>query len=253
MGALGVLAAAAAMAAGSSPAMAAASGHGAGVSVRTATAHAVHHGAHSIQTSSNWSGYAETGSGYTSIAGDWTVPTSKGKGGNKYQAEWLGIDGDGNQHLIQTGTQVDESGGSASYGAWWEILPAAETPINEPVSPGDQIEASIVKQSSGKWLITLEDVGRWTFTITKSYSGPGASAEWIVEAPEVGGSIASMNHTSKVTFDDLTVNGANPELVYATDAIACKQDKKIVESPSEPTGGNSFAMAYGAKTPKAPA
>ncbi len=32
----------------------------------------------------------------------------------------------------------------------------------------------------------------WSFTTTQSYNGPGTSAEWIMEAPQVNGSIATL-------------------------------------------------------------
>src|SRR5580658_1728208 len=241
-GALGVAALLAGAAASAGPAVASASRS---VALRTVTSRpeVVVHGVGNIQKASNWSGYAETAGGYTSVTGTWKVPTSKNKSGTHFSAQWIGIDGDGNDDLIQTGTQVQYEGGSVSYGAWWEILPASETPISDPVRPGDTIKASITKESSGKWLIEISDGTKWSFSITKSYSGPGKSVEWIVEAPEVGGSIASIGHTSNATFSGITANGANPNLV-AADAIECVQNSKVVESPSKPSAsGDAFTMA----------
>ena len=69
--------------------------------------------------SSNWSGYAETSSSpYTSVSGQWTVPTVTGPNGS-YSAAWVGIDGFNNSSLIQTGTEQDYSNGSGQYSAWW--------------------------------------------------------------------------------------------------------------------------------------
>ena len=67
------------------------------------------------QQSSNWSGYAETGSGFTSATANWTVPTVTASSGNTYSSAWVGIDGDGNSNLIQTGTEADYAGGRATY------------------------------------------------------------------------------------------------------------------------------------------
>jgi hypothetical protein len=204
-----------------------------------------------ISKSGNWSGYAETAGGYTSVTGSWVVPKSKSTTGFKVAAQWIGIDGANDSDLIQTGTQVEDDNGSISYGAWWEILPAAETPINEPVSPGQTITASIIKQSSGKWLITISN-GSWTFKTTKSYSGPEKSVEWIDEAPEFGGSIVAIDDTTNVTFQKATVNGSNPEL-KSKDAIELVQGGKVKESPSAVAGGDSFTMAYGSVAPPPPA
>jgi len=251
IGALGAGVLSLALGAGmATPALATSAGHASAARVASRPEFTVR-GCRNVQESSNWSGYAETGGGYTSVSGSWNVPTADtSQGGTTYGAQWIGIDGDGDNNLIQTGTSVVISGHTASYGVWWEILPAAETPINEPVAPGETITASIVKQSSGKWLIKISN-GSWSFSITKSYSGPGDSVEAIVEAPEVGGNIAKMAHTSNVTFSDLTENGANPELTRG-DGIKCVQNGKTVETPSYVAAGDSFTMAYGSKRPPRP-
>jgi hypothetical protein len=102
-------------------------------------------------SSSNWSGYAETGA-YSAVQASWTVAsvspgiaTQFGRSTGWFSATWVGIDGYNNSSLIQTGTEQDYYGGTAHYTAWWEILPAAETVISEPVSPGDSITATITK------------------------------------------------------------------------------------------------------------
>jgi hypothetical protein len=209
-----------------------------------------------LWTSSNWSGYA-IGSKttpkhtYKSISATWRVPTVKTTSGNKYSSQWIGIDGFTNQNLIQTGTEADFTNGHASYGVWWEILPAASTPINEPVKPGMTITASITESSSGKWTIKISN-GSWTFTKNTGYSGPGQSVEWIVEAPQVGGSITSICHTGRVTFHKLTVNGAAAKLT-AAEGGQLKQNGVVRETPSAPsTVGDAFTMGYGVKAPPAP-
>lgn len=203
-----------------------------------------------IEKSSNWSGYAETAGGYHAVTGTWVVPTGRPTTGSRYAAQWIGIDGDGDDDLIQTGTMVEVVDGSVSYAPWWEILPASATFIDKPVAPGQTMTASIVRGTSG-WVITLSN-GTWTFTITKQYSGPGKSVEWIDEAPEVGGAIVDIAKTTKVTFSSLTANGANPDLVHS-DAIELVQHGKVRESPSVPSSTkNAFTMAYGATAPPAP-
>jgi hypothetical protein len=209
-----------------------------------------------LWTSSNWSGYAlgtkTTPNGtYTSVSAKWRVPVLKTNTGTKYSSQWIGIDGFTNTHLIQTGTEVDYLGGQAVYAVWWEILPAPETPINKPIKPGQTITASISKGSAGQWTIKISN-GTWTFTKSTGYTGPGQSVEWIVEAPQVGGSISSIAHTARVTFAHVKVNGANPKLV-ATDGGELRQNGKIREVPSLPSAiGDAFTMGYGTKIPPAP-
>ena len=204
-------------------------------------------------SSSNWSGYALSSGTYTSITGAWNVPSVSATTQSTYSSAWIGIDGFNNSNLIQTGTESDYYSGSAHYYAWWEILPAAETRIAMTVHAGDHMTASIVKGSGSTWTITLTDTSNGNnFTSQKSYSGPGSSAEWIQEAPTVGGRIAPIAHFSLVTFDPGTVNGGNPHLV-ASDGGALVQKRSRVATPSNPDGDtDGFAVAYGATAPAPP-
>src|SRR5437879_3072779 len=87
--------------------------------------------------SSNWSGYAFAGTGFTRITASWVVPAVSATGGASYSSTWTGIDGFNNSNLIQTGTEQDFVNGAPHYAAWWEILPAAETVIPSiTVHPG---------------------------------------------------------------------------------------------------------------------
>jgi peptidase A4-like protein len=206
-------------------------------------------------SSSNWSGYALSGSGYSSVTAHWVVQAVTRSRKATYSSEWVGIDGFNNSSLIQTGTESDYSNGAAHYDAWWEILPAAETVIpSVPVSPGDQMSASITKGSGSSWTITISDTSRnETFSTVQTYTGPQTSAEWIEEAPTVGGRIAPLANYGQTTFDPGTVNGANPGLT-ASEGGAMIQKGVQVSTPSNPDSDtDGFNMAYGATAPSPPA
>jgi Peptidase A4 family len=223
-------------------AVASAQGHG-------APAVGVVHSVRGGWRSSNWSGYAIAGSGFTSITGNWTVPQVKHASPTRYSAAWIGIDGFNNSKLIQTGTEEDSNG---VYRAWWEILPAPETPVFS-VSPGDHMQASVTKGGSG-WTITITDTtaGR-SFSIVKNYNGPGTSAEWIVEAPTVGGGQAVMANYGRITLDPGTVNGGNPNLTSSESGVMVNGAGKVVSTPSVPDSDtDGFNMAYGSKAPPPP-
>jgi hypothetical protein len=208
-------------------------------------AHLISHGVNASQ-STNWSGYAETGSGFTSATANWTVPSVSSSSSATYSSAWVGIDGDGNQNLIQTGTESDYYSGKAHYDAWWEILPAAETVITGiTVHPGDSFTGTVAKVSGTTWKITLKDnTTGVSFSSNKTYRGAGASVEYIQEAPEVGGSIAKIAHFSKFSFSGLTVNGHSPALKSA-DEILLVQSGHTYSTPSAPnSGGNGFSVSY---------
>src|SRR4029077_17317456 len=206
--------------------------------------------------SSNWSGYAQTGT-FTRATGAWVVPTVARSRKATYSSQWVGIDGFNNASLIQTGTEADFYNGSPHYAAWWEILPAAETVIPSiTVHPGDHMTASITKGSgSGSgWTITISDITRGTsFTTVRSYSGPGTSAEWIEEAPSVGGRVAALAHySSPDTFDPGTANGANPHLTAAEGGVMVQRNLQV-STASVPDGDtDGFNMAYGSTAPAPP-
>ena len=206
-------------------------------------------------SSSNWSGYAVTGTGFTAVTGSWTVQAVSRSKKATFSSQWVGIDGFNNSSLIQTGTESDYYQGSAHYDAWWEILPAAETVIPSlAVRPGDVMSASISRNADGTWTMTISDNSTGgSFTTIQSYSGPQTSAEWIEEAPTVGGRIAPLAHySSPQTFDPGTVDGANPRLTATNggDMIQQGQVVSIASNPDRDTDG--FNMSYGSVQPPPP-
>lgn len=206
-------------------------------------------------SSSNWSGYAISGSGFSAITGSWTVQAVSQTRRSTFSSQWIGIDGFNNSNLIQTGTESDFYSGSAHYDAWWEILPAAETVIPSiSVSPGDSMSASVTRGSGGSWTITISDATKGqSFTTVQSYSGPQTSAEWIEEAPTVGGRIANLANYGQTTFDPGTVNGANPGLTFAESGIMVQKGVQV-STPSVPdVDSDGFNMEYGSTQPAPPA
>lgn len=204
--------------------------------------------------SSNWSGYAITGSGFHAITGKWVVPAVSATRRASYSSSWIGIDGFNNSSLIQTGTEQDYVAGTTRYDAWWEILPAAETVIPSlTIHPGDAMSAAITHGSGSSWTITITDnTSGKSFTITKTYTGPQTSAEWIQEAPTVGGRVATLAHYGQATFDPGTVNGANPGLI-TSDSGVMVQNGAQVSTPSLPDGDtDGFNVAYGSTVPAPP-
>jgi hypothetical protein len=220
------------------------------------------HGFHAASTtqgtwsSSNWSGYAITGFGFTGVTGQWTVPTVTApvrQRAHKYSSTWVGIDGFNDPDLIQAGTEQDWRDGAAVYYAWWEVLPAYESPITMSVHPGDTMAVSIT-QGFPDWTITVSDVTTGqSVPITTPYSGSLTSAEWIQEAPTVGCCVARLAHDSTVDFDFATANGLDPGLIMADSGTMVK-GRKVISSPSQPNpAGDGFAVAYGSDPPPAPA
>jgi len=234
-------------------------------------------------SSNNWSGYAETGS-FSGVTAAWSVPAVAATASPTFSSAWVGVDGFGNSSLIQTGTEEDYYNGAAHYGAWWEILPAAETPLppSYAVAAGDRMKAAIYETTStggqpGKgmgrahtWVISLSDTSRrWSYTTTQSYNGPGASADWVVEAPTVNGKISTLAHytitppAGSGDFDNagfLTspVSAGSPVYVNAglnrlKNAGVMIQNNVQVSTPGNPDSAlTAFNDAYGSAVPATP-
>jgi hypothetical protein len=241
---------------------------------------------------SNWSGYAENGT-FAGVSSTWTVPTVAASSSATYSSAWIGVDGFNNSNLIQTGTEEDYYNGAAHYNAWWEILPAAETalPSSYAVTGGDRMSAKIYETSAtttvgggggrfgrgGRggttehvWDITISDTTRgWTYSTSQAYAGTGSSAEWIMEAPEVNGKIATLAHyainapSGVGDFDNAGVLTSIPSgtptytgagLNYANDSGVMIQNNVQVSTPGDPdTALSAFNAAYGSALPATPA
>jgi len=209
-------------------------------------------------TSTNWSGYAIVGTGLTTAIGKWNVPQVSPPKRSKpdlFSSTWVGIDGFNNSNLIQAGTEQDWINGAPFYQAWWEILPAPETPIPSMViHPGDSMSVS-VSRGVPKWTITVTDhTTSQSFTTQQAYAGQLTSAEWVQEAPTVGAHVAKLATDSTVVFDSGTVNGTSPGLV-SSEAGAMFRGRKQISTPSLPDTdavADGFAVAYGKFAPLAP-
>jgi hypothetical protein len=257
---------------------------------------ALPHGVHQTWAASNWSGYAETAqtgqAPYTGVSSTWTVPAVSCSRQATYSSAWIGVDGFNNSNLIQTGTEEDCYFGAQHYNAWWEILPAAETalPTGHAVFPGDRMSASIYETSaigtistrSGLvsahvWVINISDTTAshsWSFNTSQPYAGPGASAEWIVEAPQVGGRIANLaNYNFNLPpssglgdFDNTqTTTGVAPTLTsppptyinaglnYQNDSGVMIQGRRQVSTPGNPDSAQTaYDAVYGPGPAPAP-
>jgi len=203
---------------GAAPVAAVLCGFGAGqpVPVKVMPAALKHHpirnrkerGGHGSWDSTNWSGYAVTGSSgaVTDAKASWTVPVvtctdnSIGSTGG-YSSFWVGIDGWSSNTVEQIGTDSDcispqGQPNTPTYYAWFEFYPQAAYYIGNPsnnfsgatVQPGDVMSAEVKYNNNRSFTLTITDTrngtNQWTFTrSSRVSSAQRSSAEWIAEAP----------------------------------------------------------------------
>lgn len=172
-------------------------------------------------TSSNWSGavdFAPAGKSFGFVGGQWTVPSpNTAADGDYYASEWVGIDGWGSGDVLQAGTETHVTKfwlfRSTSVYAWWEWYPAGEVAIsNLPVSPGDVMYCLICADTATHATVSFSNqstgVGtRFDITPPSGTKLVGNSAEWIVERPSVGGSVAKLTDYAACYFDECIAGG----------------------------------------------
>ena len=142
----------------------------------------------------NWAGYAVTSTDpttpitYTSVSGTWVQPAAScTASAPAYSAFWVGLGGysETSRGLEQIGTESDcTAAGRATYGVWYELVPAASVPVKLKLFPGNRISANVTVAGQ---LVTvqLKNLTRKTsFTKRLFMASPDvSSAEWIAEAP----------------------------------------------------------------------
>jgi hypothetical protein len=223
---------------------------------------------------SNWSGYEAKPGPVTEVAATWVVPTLTCPYSTtpKFTATWVGIGGDGNENLLQTGTSDVCYEGNQYDAGWFELLPGAESDFsanpNNPqliVEPGDVMEGKVYLNASNQWETDLTDetsgdVGTyivgvgWTFDgslpstvgiaagTPTSYPGSN-SAEWIMEDPSGANGLLPFPNFNSVTFSNLEVNLAPPTLGDANTIGLFNKNELLLSAPGDVVG-NSFTCTY---------
>lgn len=198
-------------------------------------------------TSTNWSGYIIDGGPFTVATATFNVPNLTAAAGVTGTAEWVGLDGlnSRDRSLIQAGVNetYDPKANRVNLHAWWEILPALETPVLLPVSVGDKVNITISRLTAGSWQIALKNLtqGR-DYVIVRPYDGPGRTADWIVEAPsDRHFKIRPLGHfVPDVTFRNVRLAGAQREV----HPVTMVQGGAIV-SHASPMTASGFRVSYG--------
>ena len=96
------------------------------------------------------------------------------------------------------------------------------------MKPGDHMSTSITKGVGTSWTISIKnDTTGQSFATTQTHAGPQTSAEWIEEAPAVGGRVATLGDYGLTTFDLGTVNGVSPQLTAAESGVMVQRKGQV--------------------------
>jgi len=207
----------------------------------------------------NWSGYSAVSNldnpqlGITGVNASWIVPSIKVSVDNSFSAEWIGIGGQFDRTLIQTGTGQDSIGGTFVYRSWYELFPGSLVNIDTlSVYAGDKITASIslVDANASTWRITLsDDTKKQSFSVDAFHVSSALSAEWIVERPTVAGRTETLADFGQVTFTECraTINGNVGTIAsFPSNRITMDNDQNVplVETSGLSGDGSSFTVRY---------
>ena len=231
------------------------------LSATGSTIHVAHDATFNTRTSTNWFGYVQGTlekpgrPRFTSIDGTWTVPTATPHKANESEASstWIGIGGGcvnkscaiTDETLIQAGTEQNvDASGTASYYAWYELIPAPSLQTTLVVHAGDKIRCNLTQTKPGLWVIRLWNLttgGNWHITVP--YSSAHLSAEWVNETPLTTGGFAALPNLTPTHFDNTLVNGANPQLTAAERIFLTNGTGAIYGTPSVPQSDrNGFGV-----------
>jgi hypothetical protein len=215
--------------------------------------------ANSKLASYDWGGYVVVSDQlspsrvFTNINASWTVPSVTDSQNDTFSAVWIGIGGQLDDTLIQTGTEQDLIDGQLYYSAWYELLPADSVPIDAiNVSPGDEISASIslVDATRSQWFVQIIDLTNGqAFNQTFFYLSSRLSAEWIVERPTVNNSIAALANFGSVTFKNAKAStdsrsGTIMDFPFSQVTMVNRLGSPLVEISSISSQGSSFTVSF---------
>jgi hypothetical protein len=205
----------------------------------------------------------------TKVSGSWIVPTvSSSSNSPTYSAVWVGIDGYSGNTVEQIGTEQDVINGSTVYQAWWEMYSTGKGQPEQvitgmKISPGDSITASVqyitTGSHAGQYLLSINDTSRPTDSFSAYESSAQLqspqpernSAEWIVESPTVGGSVAQAPNFGSVTFTNASavingVSGPINDSAWQSQAInmVAGNGTTVAQTSVLTSSGTGFTVTY---------
>ena len=169
--------------------------------------------------STNWSGYADTGSGFSTVTGSWTEPGVSCTSTTSLAAFWVGLDGYSSSSVEQDGTLIECYRGAAYYYTWWEMYPTnAIQVVGSTLHAGDSIAASVVR-SGTSYTLKVTDSSRPadSFSTTQACSScANSSAEWIAEAPSGSSGVYPLSDFGSWTESGATVKAGSTSGVISS-------------------------------------
>jgi peptidase A4-like protein len=203
--------------------------------------------------STNWSGYADTGSSFSKITASWKEPSALSCGFTiSLAAFWVGIDGYSSDSVEQDGTLIECYFGTVYQYTWWEMYPTNDIQtVGSTLAAGDSIAASVVRSGDGYTLAVTDSTHPAnSFSTTQTCSDcANSSAEWIAEAPSGSAGVYPLTDFGSWSASSATVTGGSTSGVissFTDDEITMIDSSSNVKAqPGALNGsGNGFSVTW---------
>jgi hypothetical protein len=163
--------------------------------------------------SGKWAGgYVGHGVNFTHAQGSWKVPsvTCAAFPGRSWASQWVGIDGDTSQYLLQAGSLEYCAGSTAApvYTIFWEKVPYNSPQTVARVAPGSTLTVDVRYTQPGTsiYVVTIRVNGAVIKTLSSKFpAAPRSSAECAVESMQIGGVVQPLAKFSTTTFSRCAV------------------------------------------------
>ena len=154
--------------------------------------------------------------------------------------------------------------GAPTYDAWYEMYgddnvndgyEVELSPSTYPVRPGDAMSASVGLTGS-TWTLAISDAtAPWQFSVPIATPNPApqqVSAEWILERPEINGSLSSLSDFGSATFSGATatdnatsgpISSFSNEPLQMIEPVESSYDMLASPGPLV-SGGSGFTVAW---------
>ncbi|HEY1622366.1 MAG TPA: G1 family glutamic endopeptidase [Streptosporangiaceae bacterium] len=203
--------------------------------------------------STNWSGYADTGSSFSKVTATWKEPSATGCGSTtSLAAFWVGIDGYSSSSVEQDGTLIECYLGTVYQFSWWEMYPTNSIQtVGGSVAAGDTISASVVRSGTSYTLAVTDSTHPANSFSTRQTcsSCANSSAEWIAEAPSGSAGVYPLTDFGTWTASSATVTeGSTTGVIssFTDDEITMIDSSSHVKAQPSAlnAGGNGFSVAW---------
>jgi len=203
--------------------------------------------------STNWSGYADTGSSFSKVTATWTEPSAASCGFTiSLAAFWVGIDGYSSDSVEQDGTLIECYFGTVYQYTWWEMYPTNDIQtVGDTLAGGDSISASVVRSGDSYTLAVTDSTHTAdSFSTTQTCSDcANSSAEWIAEAPSGEAGVYPLTDFSSWTAANATVTeGSTAGVIssFTDDEITMVDSSGNVKAQpgSLNSSGNGFSVTW---------